>query len=65
MAELRLGMAGNIFLDFVPISLVIPDLLAVGADRHDAPQRFDSFLISTHGGIDEHQNDQRHRNTNI
>jgi hypothetical protein len=25
MTELCLGMAGNIFLDFVPISLVIPD----------------------------------------
>ena len=65
MTELRLAMAGNIFLDFVPISLVVPDLFAVGADRHDAPQCFDSFLIGAHGGIDEHQNDQRHRNTNI
>ncbi len=49
MTELGFGMVPNIFLHLMPVAGIIPDLLAVGADRQ-APFQ---FLILLHQVIDE------------
>src|SRR5688572_15537184 len=36
VAEVRCGMLGDIVLDLLPLAVLIPDILAVGADREDA-----------------------------
>src|SRR6476469_8582097 len=41
VAELRVGMPGNIRLHGLPVILVVADALAVGADRQEPAQGFD------------------------
>ncbi len=41
MTELGIGMLANIILHLIPVSLVIPDSLAVHADRYDAAEGLD------------------------
>jgi hypothetical protein len=41
VAELILGVVTNIALNLIPIAFVVPDVLAIGANRQQAAQLFD------------------------
>src|SRR5258707_6797625 len=48
MAELSIGMVSNVDLDLIPVTFVIPDLLAVSTNRQKALQRFYAGERSLH-----------------
>jgi len=65
MAEPGLGILGNIGLHLVPIAFIISDLFTIRTDGYNAPEGFDSFLISSYGNFNECDNNNSNSRSNF